>query len=91
MVEKASIREHKTCKYCGSLIPVWDDIAAALEEAVTSFGVPTGLRSMLAQAAQELKAERCEEVQYINDAPMKCSRRLHHDGNHDFSVRLWRA
>lgn len=43
------------CPLCGTFIPVWEDISAALTIALESNTVPAGLRPMILQAIKELQ------------------------------------
>jgi hypothetical protein len=43
------------CEHCGQALPTWDDLPAAIAEALESTAVPNGLRPMLIQAATEIR------------------------------------
>jgi hypothetical protein len=43
------------CGYCGSMLPQWTDIAAALEHALQTHEIQAGLRPMLIQAIREIR------------------------------------
>lgn len=43
------------CHECGQKLPTWDDLPAAIEEALKAPDIPHGLRPMLMQAVVELR------------------------------------
>lgn len=48
------------CDHCGQMLPRWDDVAAALEDALRTWEVPNGLRPMIIQAITEIRDLRRE-------------------------------
>lgn len=54
--------DDKDCAYCGSMLPQWTDIAAALEESLKSHEIGSGLRPMLIQAIREIRELRRNQL-----------------------------
>ena len=50
--------EPADCGLCGQMLPRWDDIAAALDEALHIWDIPKGLRPMIIQAVTEIREMR---------------------------------